>query len=349
MKRSIILMLAAASLWAQPPQALMPAREALGLGERMVQLMESTAVAVPGLARAGAPAVENARQSLANLKAMAGNSALTYEFLTNARIYLVLADASAKPYPFPEEGRRQFIELRDGVERMDGYLRALMQQKERDLRSPDRDNLRRYAEENQRTPPPASGQPRVVFLGDSITDGWRLNEYFPGRDVINRGISGQITSQMLGRMAADVIDLKPQAMLVLAGTNDIARGIPLRAIENNLTMIADLADFHKITPLFASILPISDYHRQQSTARPPAQILELNAWLKNFCARRNFRYVDYFAAVVDQAGFIGKDLANDGLHPNAAGYRLMAPVAAQAIDGVVKPEVKARKGKGKQK
>ena len=155
------------------------------------------------------------------------------------------------------------------------------------------------------------GRPRVVFLGDSITDGWRLNEYFGDRDFVNRGISGQITGEMLGRMKADVIDLKPEAMIVLAGTNDIARGVPVAAIENNLAMIADLAEFHKIKPLFASVLPVSDYHKgvnpanERTKQRPPATILELNAWLKSFCARRNFTYVDYFPALADQAGHAG--------------------------------------------
>lgn len=345
MKRISLLMLAAASLWGQQPA--MSGRQALALGERMTQLMEATSLAVPGLARAAAPVIENAKQSVANLRNLQGNAPLTYEFLNNTRAYLALADAVPKPQPFPEEGRRQFVELREGAERIDAYFRALLEQKERDLRSPDRDNLRRYAEANEKVAPPSADQPRVVFLGDSITDGWRLNEYFPGRDYINRGISGQITGQMLARMQADVVALKPRAMLVLAGTNDIARGIPLSTIQNNLAMIADLAEHHKITPLFASILPVSDYHRNMTALRPPAQILEMNTWLKNLCARRNFRYVDYWPALADKAGFLGKELAGDGLHPNAAGYRLMAPVAAAAIDAVLAPEPAPKKGRGR--
>ena len=277
MKRIGILMLAGAALWAQGQPAL-SGRDAVALGERLAQLMESTSVTVPGLARAAAPVVENAKQSAANLRNLQGNAPLVYELLNQARAYLALSEAIPKPQPFPEEGRRQFVELREGAERMDAYFRALLQQKERDLRSPDRDNLRRYAEANEKAPPPSPEMPRVVLLGDSITDGWRLNEYFPGRDYVNRGISGQITGQMLARMQADVVALKPRAMLVLAGTNDIARGVPLSAIQNNLTMIADLAEFHKIVPLFASILPVSDYHRNMTAARPPAQILEMNTW-----------------------------------------------------------------------
>ena len=142
---------------------------------------------------------------------------------------------------------------------------------------------------------------------------------------MNRGISGQITGEMLGRMKADVIDLKPAAMLVLAGTNDIARGVPLSAIENNLTMIADLADLYKIKPMFASVLPISDYHKdvnpryEMSKARPPSAIIELNRWLEAFCKQRHYPYVDYFSKMVDPSGYMKADLADDGLHPNSAG------------------------------
>jgi lysophospholipase L1-like esterase len=245
-------------------------------------------------------------------------------------------------------------ELRNAVYRLDSHFRALLDQKELQARNPDRDNLKRYAEANARLAPGTSNVPRVVFLGDSITDAWRLNEYFPGRDFVNRGISGQITVEMLGRMKADVIDLKPRSMLVLAGTNDLARGVTIPVIENNLAMIASLAEYHKIKPLFASILPISDYHKdanprfEMSKSRPPAAILELNQWLRQFCAQRGYSYVDYFSAMVDKAGFLKADLADDGLHPNSAGYRVMAPIAQAAIDAAVaaKPAPPARKRLG---
>ena len=110
----------------------------------------------------------------------------------------------------------------------------------------------RYADDNRKLGAPRPGKPRVVFLGDSITDLWRLNEYFPDRDFINRGISGQMASQMLGRMKADVIDLHPAAVVILAGTNDLAREIPLTAIEDDYLMLADLATAAKIKVIFAS-------------------------------------------------------------------------------------------------
>jgi lysophospholipase L1-like esterase len=334
----VIIAVLATAAYAQQ-NAQLSAQEAAALYRRSLQLLESTSAAVPGLVRAAAPVLENARQAQQNLEnGPPGHSGLTYDLLTNLRAYLALADSLPKPYPFPEEGRRQFAELRDAVERIESHFRATLDQKERQLRSPDRDNLRRYADDDAKLLKAVPGDKRVVFLGDSITDGWRLNEYFPNRDFVNRGISGQITAEMLDRMKADVIDLKPVAMLVLAGTNDIARGIPLSTIENNLTMIADLADHYKIKPLFASVLPISDYHKdvnpryEMTRQRPPATILELNRWLEAFCKQRHYPYVDYFSQMVDPAGYMKTDLADDGLHPNSAGYRVMGPIAMDAIE-----------------
>ena len=345
---AVVFVALASAAWPQT-RALLSTRDSLQLCDRAVQLMESTSAAVPDLGRAGAPAIEKARQEVVNLKFSPQNGGSTYAFLNAARGFLALSDAVAKPFPFPEEAHRQFTELRAAVDRLDSHFRALLDLKETQVRPADRDRLTRYAEANQMLAPPVPGRPRVVFLGDSITDGWRLNEYFGDRDFVNRGISGQITGEMLGRMKADVIDLKPEAMIVLAGTNDIARGVPVAAIQNNLTMIADLAAFHKIKPMFASVLPVSDHHKgvnpanERSKQRPPATILELNIWLKSFCARRNFTYVDYFPALADQAGMLAAELADDGLHPNAKGYRLMAPIALAAIDAALKPEPVGKK------
>jgi lysophospholipase L1-like esterase len=315
-----------------------PAAELDALLNRSVQLIESTSAAVPGLVRAAAPVHENARQDLDNIGAApAGNPGLLYDFLLDLRSYLALADSVPKPSPFPEEARRQFAELRDSVDRLQSHFRVTLDRLAIQARNPDRDALRRYAEANVKLPKPAPGEKRVVFFGDSITDGWRLNEYFPGRDFVNRGISGQVTGEMLGRMKADVIDLQPAAVLLLAGTNDIARGTPLSAIENNLVMIADLAETYKIKPMFASVLPVSDYHKdvnprnEMTRAHPPAAILELNRWIEAFCKQRHYPYVDYFTPLVDASGQIKTDLADDGLHPNAAGYRIMAPVAMGAL------------------
>ena len=338
---TLILAALAPAIYSQP-SPLLPAQAESELFHRSLQLIESTSAAVPGLARAAAPVLENARQALVNLEnGTPGNSALIYDVLLNVRAYLSLADSLPKPYPFPEEAHKQFGELRDSADRMESHFRATLVRNQRQLRNPDRDNLGRYADADAKLAKPLPDQKRIVFLGDSITDGWRLNEYFPGRDFVNRGISGQITGEMLGRMKADVVDIKPAAMLVLAGTNDIARGIPLATIENNLTMLADLADTYRIKPIFASVLPISDYHKdvnpryEMSKVRPPSAILELNRWLDAFCKQRHYGYVDYYSQMVDQAGYMKTDLADDGLHPNSAGYRVMGPLATAAIDHAV--------------
>ena len=334
----------AVTLLAQQPEssrALMTGKDLLDSYQRVIQLMESTTVSVPELARAGAPLIENERQAFANVRANPTDAVSNYAFLTNLRAYLALSDAVPKPFSFSADQQKQFNELRDAVVRAEGHFRALIDLKDRQLRTPDRDNLTRYGEMDSRTSPPQPDMPRVVFLGDSITDGWRLNEYFADRDFLNRGISGQITGQMLGRMESDVIKLKPAVMLVLGGTNDIARGVPVSTIEDNLTAIADLADFHQIKLILASVLPVSDYHEdvnpnyEMTRTRPPATIRTLNDWIKSFCARRDFTYLDYYSQMVDTDGYLKADIADDGLHPNSVGYRIMAPLALAAIDKVI--------------
>lgn len=209
--------------------------------------------------------------------------------------------------------------------------------------------LKRYAEANVKTQQPQKGETRVVFLGDSITDNWSregFGGFFPGKPYINRGISGQTTPQMLIRMRSDVIALKPQVVVILAGTNDISGNTgptTIEAIENNLMSIAELATANNIKVIFASVLPVSDYNKRangeaiiRTGQRPPAKILELNSWLKDYAARNGYTYLDYFSAVVDEKGFLKEDLANDGLHPNAKGYAIMSPLAEEAIKKALK-------------
>jgi lysophospholipase L1-like esterase len=350
MKRMLLFFVIAAAALAQQPGPMLNRAAAQKTYQELVNLMESTSVAVPELARAGAPLLENARQ---DAKSLAGgnfnHSAVLYRLLTNVRVYLELSDALPKPFPFADEARKQLAALRDTRDRLQAHFRAVLEAKEQQLRNPDRDNLRRYAEADKSAGAPKPGEQRVVFLGDSITDGWRLNEYFSGKPYVNRGIGGQITGEMLGRMKADVIDLKPAAVLILAGTNDIARGVGVSTIKNNLSMIADLAVANGIKPIFASILPVSDYHKdkdpgfEMTRGRPPATIRELNDWVQSMCRQRGFTYCDYFSATVDAAGFIKADYANDGLHPNAAGYRAMGPVAQAAIDRTLVPPAPPKK------
>jgi len=178
---------------------------------------------------------------------------------------------------------------------------------------------------------------RVVFFGDSITDMWKLENNFQGKPYVNRGIGGQTTPQMLVRFRQDVIDLKPSAVVILAGTNDIAGNtgpIKNENIEANLASMAELAKAHGIAVIFASILPVHNYTEKSQdffAQRPGARILEVNRWLKDYCAKNGMVYLDYFSAVVDGKGLLKKELAEDGLHPNDAGYKIMAPLAEAAI------------------
>jgi len=197
--------------------------------------------------------------------------------------------------------------------------------------------LARYREANAALGTPAAGEKRAVFVGDSITDYWKLQDYFPGKPYINRGIDGQTTPQMLVRFRQDVINLHPQVVVVLAGTNDIA-GVtgPTRNedIEANYASMADLARAHGIRMVFSSILPVHNYTQDAKESfelRPRERILALNAWLKDYCAKNSLVYLDYFSAVVDDKGMLKKNLADDGLHPNDAGYKIMVPLAEKAI------------------
>jgi acyl-CoA thioesterase I len=197
--------------------------------------------------------------------------------------------------------------------------------------------LARYREANSALAPPAAGQSRVVFLGDSITDYWNLPDYFPGKPYINRGIDGQSTPEMLVRFRQDVIALHPQVLVVLAGTNDIA-GVTGRTsnedIEANYASMAELARLHRIRMVFASVLPVNNYthNAEESFAlRPRDRILALNKWLRDYCAKNRFVYLDYFSALVDQRGMLKRGLSDDGVHPADAGYKIMAPLAEKAI------------------
>jgi len=199
--------------------------------------------------------------------------------------------------------------------------------------------LARYRDANAALKPPAPGENRVVFFGDSITDIWHLDEYFPGKPYINRGIGGQTTPQMLVRFRQDVIALQPKVVVILAGTNDIAGNTgPMRLedIEADYASLAELAAANHIRVVFSSVLPVHNYtpkSRDFFAQRSPGKILALNKWLKEYAAAHpDCLYLDYFTALVDDKGLLKKDLADDGLHPNPAGFKIMAPLAETAID-----------------
>jgi lysophospholipase L1-like esterase len=206
--------------------------------------------------------------------------------------------------------------------------------------------LARYRDANAGVTNPPKDEKRVVFMGDSITDFWKLASFFPSRPYINRGISGQTTPQMLVRFRPDVIALKPQVVVILAGTNDIAGNTgptTLETIEGNLASMFELARANNIRVVIASVLPVSDYAKNregkpinQTTRRPPEKIKALNEWIKGYANQGGLTYLDYFSAMVDEKGFLKEGLSNDGLHPNDKGYAVMQPLVEQAIAAALK-------------
>jgi lysophospholipase L1-like esterase len=208
--------------------------------------------------------------------------------------------------------------------------------------------LGRYHDANAKLAPAAKSEARVVFMGDSITDSWqnpKFGGFFPGKPYVDRGISGQTTPQMLIRFRPDVIALQPRVVVILAGTNDLAGNtgpMTLEAIEDNLAAMADLAKANSIKVVFASVLPVSDYEQRdgkpivRTTQRPPEKIKALNEWMKTYAANNKLTYLDYYSAMIDDKGFLRDELSEDGLHPNAKGYEIMAPLAEAAISRALK-------------
>jgi lysophospholipase L1-like esterase len=200
--------------------------------------------------------------------------------------------------------------------------------------------LSKYRDANARLGPPGTTENRVVFFGDSITEGWGNidGEFFAAKPYVNRGISGQTTSQMLVRFRQDVIGLKPAAVVILGGTNDIAEngGITtLGAIEENLQSMVELAQVNKIRVVLASVLPTLDYPWRPGL-KPKDKITALNQWMENFCRLNNLVYLDYYSAMVDANGALRPELTKDGVHPNGAGYSIMGPLAEEAIRTALK-------------
>jgi lysophospholipase L1-like esterase len=200
----------------------------------------------------------------------------------------------------------------------------------------DWNQIGRYHEDDVRLQAQPAEKGRVVFLGDSITDGWKLAQYFPGKPYVNRGISGQTTPQMLVRFYPDVLSLHPGAVIILAGTNDIARNTgpeTAEMIEDNFRAMCELAQNHGIKVVLGLLLPVSDYTQQKQTDhRPPSDILRLNEWLRRYAAEIKAGVADYYSVLVDSKGMLKEGYSEDGLHPNDRGYALMAPVAEAAIE-----------------
>lgn len=200
--------------------------------------------------------------------------------------------------------------------------------------------LNRYRDENIKLGEPAEGEKRVVFMGNSITEGWKdlSPEYFSGRPYICRGISGQTTPQMLVRFRPDVIALKPAVVIILAGINDIAGNTgpaTLEMIEDNIISMTELAEANRIKVILCSVLPAFDFPWNPGVF-PSERIILLNKWIKNYASAKGFFYVDYYSTMVDEQKGLNKELTSDGVHPNKSGYIIMERLAEIEIARALK-------------
>lgn len=200
-------------------------------------------------------------------------------------------------------------------------------------------NLNRYKEENLNLGLPAKNENRIVFMGNSITEGWlQLDpDLFKDKPYINRGISGQTTPQMLVRFRQDVVNLKPKVVVILAGTNDIAGNTgpsTLEMIADNIASMAEIAKANNIKVILCSVLPAYDYPWKPGL-NPANKIVELNKWIKEYSKKNEIAYADYFSAMVDDRNGLKKEYSEDGVHPNLSGYKIMAPIIENAIQKVI--------------
>lgn len=196
-------------------------------------------------------------------------------------------------------------------------------------------NLAKYRDANAKLGPPKAGEQRVVFMGNSITEGWapHFDSLFPGKPYVGRGISGQTTPQMVLRMQQDVVALHPAVVVILAGTNDIAGNTgpsTLDMIEDNLASMTEIAQANGIRVVLASVLPVHDYPWKPGLD-PAPKIVALNHWIEDFASAHHAVYLDFHSVMVDSRGGLPKNLAYDGVHPTIEGYEIMAPLTERAI------------------
>ncbi|RYD77549.1 MAG: acylhydrolase [Sphingobacteriales bacterium] len=201
-------------------------------------------------------------------------------------------------------------------------------------------NLKRYASENKLLGSPAAHEKRVVFMGNSITEGWIKADslFFDGRPYIDRGISGQTTSQMLLRFRQDVIDLKPAAVVILAGINDIAENtgpVTLETIFGNIVSMVQLAQAHKIKVVMCTVLPANKFPWRPAI-EPAEKVIALNKMLLNYATQNKVVYVDYYSAMVDADKGLPKKYAYDGIHPTLQGYKVMEPLVEAGIKNALR-------------
>lgn len=235
----------------------------------------------------------------------------------------------------------QEVKSIDSVEIKKALVKAAQDKKAyEDWLKLDWPNLKKFRDDNTKVGLPTAGENRIVFMGNSITIGWINTDpgFFAGRPYIDRGISGQTTPQMLIRMRADVINLKPKVVVILAGTNDIAGNTgpsTLEMIEDNLASMADLAKANGIQPILCSILPAFDYPWKPGM-KPYEKIIVVNDWMKNYASQHGMIYLDFYSAMVDSRPGMKTDFSKDGVHPNMAGYKVMEPLVEKAIAQALK-------------
>lgn len=202
-------------------------------------------------------------------------------------------------------------------------------------------NLDRYAEANAALPAPAKGEKRVVFIGNSITDGWpnAHPDFFKSNNYVGRGISGQTSPQLLSRFRQDVINLKPVAVLINIGTNDVAQNTGPYNEEftlGNIMSMAELADANGIKVILSSVTPAGEYPWRKEIKDVPQKIMSLNAKIKAYAKEKGFSYIDYFSVMCDENNALKSNLGSDGVHPNEEGYKIMEATAKKVIDKVIK-------------
>jgi len=212
---------------------------------------------------------------------------------------------------------------------------AARQRAQQEQLANDWPNLARYRDANRSLPPASASEPRVVFMGDSITELWDRDsaKFFASKGYIGRGIGGQTTPQMLIRFQQDVVALKPKVVVINAGTNDIAGNTgpsTLEMIEDNLRSMAQIAAANGIQVVLASVTPAYDYPWKRGL-EPAEKVVALNSWMRDYCARAGCVYADYFTPMSDEKHAMKEGLSRDGIHPTPAGYAIMAPIAERSI------------------
>jgi len=201
--------------------------------------------------------------------------------------------------------------------------------------------LAKFKEADLKLGPPAAGEDRVVFMGDSITEIWKIegsDGTFPGKPYINRGIGGQTTPQMVLRFHQDVIALKPKVVVILAGINDLAGNTgpeTLEQIEDNLASMAEMAAANHIRVVLCSVLPAFDFPWRPGLT-PAPKVLALNVWIKAYAAEKGYPYVDFHTAMKDQRDGLPATLSRDGVHPLPVGYAMMVPLVEAGIEKALK-------------